>query len=165
MRRYFESLTYADIDKVTACVQTMSMCKSIENVCDYDACFFSSVFSLPSVLFAFCLSFVVFLLLIWHHERGLGLLTGITDSGGLFFYFYYYLFFELVIYKHYGLSCFFVYICITLPSFCRTALGRSTKLKVFSPCIFYLFRLCVCGCVWVFQFRCFVFLSFLLSGW
>ena len=81
MRSYFVSSTYANIDRVTACVYTMSMCKSIENVCDYDACFFSSVFSLPSVLFAFCLSFVVFLLLIWHHERGLGLLTGITDSG------------------------------------------------------------------------------------
>ena len=110
----------------------MSMCKGIENVCDYDAYVFCS---LPSVLFARLL--LLFLLLIWHHERGLGLLTGITDS--VFFFF-----FELVIYKHYGLSRFFVYICIALTSFCRTALGRSTKLSVFSLVLFPLFQaLCV----------------------
>ena len=43
----------------------------------------------------------------------------------LIFIFY---FFELVIYKHYGRSRFLVYIGIALTSFCRTALGRITKL-------------------------------------
>ena len=64
----------------------MSMCKSIENVCDYDAYVFRS---LPLVGFFFFFFFfacllLLFLLLIWHHERGLGLLTGITYSGALF---------------------------------------------------------------------------------
>ena len=57
-------------------------------MCDYDAYVFCS---LPSVRFLFVCFFacllLLFLLLIWHHERGLGLLTGITDSGGLFLYF------------------------------------------------------------------------------
>ena len=116
-------------------------------MCDYGAyvfcslplvrfffCFFLSVCVCVCVCvfvcffcFVFACLLLLFLLLIWHHERGLGLLTGITDSGALFFFFFFF-FFELVIYKHYGLSRFFVYICITLTSFCRTALGRSTKL-------------------------------------
>ena len=54
---------------------------------------------------------VFFSLLIWHHELGLGLFTGITDSGTSVFV-------VLVvcvcacylhIYKHYDLSRFFVY--------------------------------------------------------
>ena len=55
-------------------------------MCDYDAYVFCS---LPLVRFFFFFFFAclfLFLLLIWHHERGLGLLTGITDSGAPFFF-------------------------------------------------------------------------------
>ena len=54
----------------------MSMCVNTGNVCDHDTYVFAS---LPSVLLAFF--FFFFLNFIWHHERSLGLFTGIADFG------------------------------------------------------------------------------------
>ena len=48
-------------------------------------CFLFITFS--PFCFVACL-LLLFLLLIWHHERGLGLLTGISDSGAHLFYFF-----------------------------------------------------------------------------
>ena len=90
-----------------------------------------------------------------HWNSSMGLLTGITDSGASVFW-------GLVIYQHYGLSHFFVYIGIALTSFCRTALGRSTKLSVFPPCIISPFSGFVYVWVCLDVFRCFVFLSFFI---
>ena len=59
----------------------MSMCMNTGNVCDYNT--YVLFHYLQSSLFA-CL----FSLLIWHHERGLGLVMGITDSGAAVFGFW-----------------------------------------------------------------------------
>ena len=56
----------------------MSMCVNIGNVCDKDTYIFAS---LPSVPLAFLFFYFLFF---WHHERGLGLFTGITDFGAFF---------------------------------------------------------------------------------
>ena len=53
-------------------------------MCDYDAYgLFVFVRCLQSFLLFACL-LLLLLLLIWHHERGLGLFTGITDSDTFF---------------------------------------------------------------------------------
>ena len=104
---------------------------------------------------------LLFLLLIWHHESGLGLLTGITDSGAPSLFF-----FELVIYKHYGHSRFFIYmhsINIFLSHFPWQIYQVISFLHLY---YFPFSKLCVCvvvfGCL---SLDASYFCLFLLSGW
>ena len=102
-------------------------------------------FSPFACLFVVVVVVVECVLLIWHHERGLGLFTGITDSGASVCMFFVFL---NLLFVHIMASVASLYKCIALTaSFCRTALGRSTKLQFF-PCIIFPFPGFVC--VWLF---------------
>ena len=119
---------------------------------------------IPMLLFHYLQSFLLFAclfsLLIWHHEHGLGLVMGITDSGAAVF-----LFLVLVIHKH-GLSLFFVdrhSINNIFLSHCPWQIYQVMRFPLF----FLSFSRLLCVCVymivigWLSSFFC----PFLLSGW
>ena len=123
---------------------------------------------LQSLLLFACL-LLLFLLLIWHHERGLGLLTGITDSGAFLFLFLVFLslIFINIMASVASLSIYIYIYMHSINIFLPHCPWQIYQVISFHPLYYFpFFRRCVCvgvfGCL---SLDASYFCLFLLSGW